>query len=81
MLLLVSVVSVKFMTSRGAKRYVKSGAIAVLAANNNFTIFLAHSTLGRSNLHATLDSRSPIPPAGKQSLDFRNLAILPMDAI
>lgn len=26
-------------------------------------------------------SRSPIPPTGKQSLDFRNLAIPPVDAI
>jgi len=78
-LLLVSVVSAKFMTFCDAKRYVKSRITAILAATDNFAIFLAHSTLGRSTLHAILDSRSPIPFAGKQSLDFRNLTILPIE--
>lgn len=48
---------------------------------DNLEIFLTYSTLDRPNLRCNPDSRSPIQFADKQSLDFRNLAILPMDAI
>lgn len=59
--------SLRFLAARELEEYPTGNPCLV---DDNLEIFLAHSTLGRSNFHATPIFRSPIPPTSEHSLDF-----------